>query len=42
MAKKALAQSRRLGTPGIARAHDDARGVVWIAGGFGVAAFAVR
>ncbi|HEX3343909.1 MAG TPA: hypothetical protein VHS09_05015, partial [Polyangiaceae bacterium] len=25
-----------------ALAHDDARGVVWIAGGFGVAAFAVR
>jgi hypothetical protein len=26
----------------LALAHDDARGVVWIAGGFGVAAFAVR
>jgi hypothetical protein len=26
----------------LALAHDDARGVVWVAGGFGVAAFAVR
>jgi hypothetical protein len=26
----------------VALAHDDARGVVWVAGGFGLAAFAVR
>jgi hypothetical protein len=26
----------------LAMAHDDARGVVWVAGGFGVAAFALR
>jgi hypothetical protein len=26
----------------LALAYDDARGVVWVAGGFGVAAFAVR
>jgi hypothetical protein len=26
----------------LSMAHDEARGVVWLAGGFGVAAFAVR